>query len=62
MNSIGAKITEIRKRKGLSQEIVADKANINLRTLQRIEKGETEPHGNTLRSLCEVLDVNVEVL
>jgi len=55
MNSIGQKILEIRKRKGLSQEALSDLAKINLRTLQRIEKGETEPQGNTLRNLCNVL-------
>jgi len=60
MNSIGQKILEIRKRKGLSQEALSDLAKINLRTLQRIEKGETEPQGNTLRNLCNVLEINIE--
>jgi transcriptional regulator with XRE-family HTH domain len=62
MESIGQKIFEIRKRKGLSQEALSDLARINLRTLQRIEKGETEPLGNTLQSICKVLDINVEDL
>ncbi len=62
MKTIGEKIVEIRKQKGLSQEAVSDMAKINLRTLQRIEKGETEPHGHTLRILCEVLEINVEEL
>lgn len=60
METIGAKILEIRKRKGLTQEELADMAGINLRTLQRIEKNETEPRGNTLKMLCSILDVNVE--
>ncbi len=60
METIGEKIAEIRKRKGLTQEELSDKALINLRTLQRIEKGETEPRGHTLRVLCEELDVNIE--
>ena len=60
MDTIGQKILEIRKRKGLSQEALSDLAKINLRTLQRIEKGETEPLGNTLKSLCNVLEINVE--
>lgn len=60
MDTIGQKIVEIRKRKGLSQEALSDLAKINLRTLQRVEKGETEPLGNTLKSLCNVLEINIE--
>jgi transcriptional regulator with XRE-family HTH domain len=60
METIGQKISEIRKRKGLSQESLSDLAKINLRTLQRIEKGETEPLGNTLKNLCNVLEINIE--
>ncbi len=60
MNEIGTKIFEVRKRKGFSQEELSDSAKINLRTLQRIEKGETVPHGNTLKNLCQVLELNIE--
>lgn len=54
MNPIGDKIFEIRKRKGLSQVELSDLSKINLRTLQRIEKGVTVPHGSTLKKslLC----------
>jgi transcriptional regulator with XRE-family HTH domain len=60
METIGQKIVEIRKRKGLSQEALSDRAKINLRTLQRIEKDETEPLGNTLKNICNVLEINIE--
>jgi transcriptional regulator with XRE-family HTH domain len=60
METIGTRIIEIRKLKGLTQEELADQAKINLRTLQRIEKGETEPRGNTLKMLCAVLEINIE--
>ena len=60
MESIGQKISEVRRRKGLTQEGLSEQASINLRTLQRIEKSETEPHGNTLRQLCRALEVNPE--
>jgi transcriptional regulator with XRE-family HTH domain len=59
METIGEKILEIRKQKGLTQEELADLAKINLRTLQRIEKNETEPRGNTLKMLCNVLELNI---
>lgn len=60
METIGAKILEIRNRKGVTQERLSDLAGINLRTLQRIEKGTTEPRSDTLNRICKVLDVNVE--
>ena len=60
MNELGNRILEIRKRKGLSQEELAEMAGISLRTLQRIEKGETEPRGYTLKSICQALGTDVE--
>jgi transcriptional regulator with XRE-family HTH domain len=60
MTTIGKKITEIRKQKGLTQEEVSELAGINLRTLQRIEKDETEPRGNSLQGICAALGVPVE--
>lgn len=60
METIGAKILEIRKRKGFTQEKLSDLSKINLRTLQRIEKGESEPRSDTLNSLCQVLEVKME--
>jgi len=62
METIGAKILEIRNRKGLTQEKLSDLSKINLRTLQRIEKGTTEPRSDTLNNICRVLEVNVEDL
>jgi len=59
-NKVGEKIAEIRKRKGLTQEDVAEQANVNLRTIQRIENGETDPRGYTMSSICKVLNVNIE--
>ena len=62
METIGQKIFEIRKRKGLTQEQLSEAAGINQRTLQRIEKNQTQPLGNTLKSICEVLEINMEDL
>jgi len=60
MTTVGKKIAAIRKQKGLTQEDVAGQAKINLRTLQRIEKDETEPRGNSLSGICNALGVNIE--
>ncbi|MDR0815448.1 MAG: helix-turn-helix domain-containing protein [Bacteroidales bacterium] len=60
MESIGERISRIRKCKALTQEELSDRASINIRTLQRIENGENEPRGHTLNAICEVLKINVE--
>ena len=44
MEEIGEKIREVRKKKGLSQEALAELAEVNLRTIQRIENNESKPH------------------
>jgi transcriptional regulator with XRE-family HTH domain len=60
MKEIGAKIKEVRKKKGLSQEELAQSSKVNLRTIQRIENNESEPRGKTLNLICEVLGINAE--
>ena len=60
MKHLGEKILEVRKLKGLTQEDLSESAGINLRTIQRIEKGDSEPRGRTLRSICDILDINFE--
>jgi uncharacterized Tic20 family protein len=62
MNELGSKIKEARKRKGYSQEELAELAKVNLRTIQRIEKNENEPRGKTLNLICDALDLNTEDL
>ena len=60
MNEIGKKIKELRKKKGLTQEDLAESASVNLRTIQRIENNESEPRGNTMNQICKVLNINAE--
>jgi len=64
MNNLNTseQIKALRRAKGLSQETLAENARINLRTLQRIEAGDTIPRGETLRLLAQALDVPVESL
>jgi transcriptional regulator with XRE-family HTH domain len=59
---LAKKIKELRTRKGFSQEQLADAAQINLRTVQRIESGETEPRGDTLQRLAAALNVTADDL
>ena len=51
------KVKELRQKHGFSQEELAQKAGISLRTVQRIEKAETTPQGNTLKKLADALGV-----
>lgn len=60
MKTIGQKIAEIRKQKGFSQEELAENSKVSLRTIQRIEKDETDPRGATLKAICDVLGINIE--
>ncbi|MGG5506080.1 MULTISPECIES: helix-turn-helix domain-containing protein [unclassified Myroides] len=62
MNNIGERIRELRVVKGYSQEELADRSGLSVRTIQRIEKGETVPRGNSLQQLSEVLQISVEEL
>jgi transcriptional regulator with XRE-family HTH domain len=55
--NLGQQIIQARKNRGLSQEQLAENSKINLRTLQRIEKGETYPHGETLKRISEALNI-----
>lgn len=55
-----ARIATIRKRKGLSQEVLAEQSGVSLRTIQRVEQGETVPRGYTLQALATALDVPLE--
>ena len=52
------RVKELRKRKALSQDELAKNAGLSLRTVQRVENGETIPTGETLKRLAFVLDVD----
>jgi len=60
--SIGSIIKENRQQKGYSQERLAELAQINLRTVQRIERGETEARGDTLNRIASALAISIEEL
>ena len=57
-NDLAQKVKTLRNRKGYSQEELADKTGLSLRTIQRIENGETEPRGDSLKRLATVFDVS----
>lgn len=60
--NLAKKVKELRKRKGFSQEELTENSGLSLRTIQRIENGETEPTGETLKRISNALNVNPEEL
>ena len=54
-------ILELREKLNLTQEELADKANISVRTIQRLEAG-TKPKGFTLEALSNALGVSKNIL
>ena len=58
--NIGARISSLRKSKGLSQESLAEVTKISLRTIQRIESDSTTPRLYTLKAIATALDVSIE--
>jgi XRE family transcriptional regulator, regulator of sulfur utilization len=56
------KILQLRKAKGITQEELAEDTRVSIRTIQRIESGESIPRPYTLKRIAEVLDVSYEEL
>jgi transcriptional regulator with XRE-family HTH domain len=57
---LGQRIQEWRKAKGLTQEELVERCNINVRTIQRIEAGEVTPRSYTVKAILEALEVNAD--
>lgn len=57
--NIGVVIKEVRIQKGLTQLDLSEHANLSVRTIQRIEKDEVDPSFYSLKSLSEILEVDL---
>lgn len=57
-----SKLAVYRRKKGLTQEQLADLSGVTARTIQRIEKGAVVPHIQTLKMLADCLDIGTEQL
>ena len=51
-----SELKKIREKQNLTQEELAEKSGLSVRTIQRIEAG-TEPKGYTLKTLASILEV-----
>ncbi len=56
------KIVTARKQKGITQEQLADLSKVTVRTIQRIESGESIPRAFTLKAIAGVLEMSFEDL
>ena len=56
------KLREIRERKFLSQQELADLAGTTKANISRIERGDQQPRGSTVRKLADALGVRPEDL
>jgi transcriptional regulator with XRE-family HTH domain len=54
----GKLIKELRIKKGMTQEELADKTEVTARTIQRIENGEVDPRAYTLQMIAKALEVD----
>jgi uncharacterized Tic20 family protein len=59
---LSKRVKELRARKGYSQDQLADISGLSLRTIQRIETGETGPRGDTLQRLAVAFQVSPDEL
>ncbi len=57
---LAKKMKELRVKRGLSQEQLAEDSGLSLRTIQRIENGETIPRGDSLKRLATALHVSTD--
>jgi transcriptional regulator with XRE-family HTH domain len=62
METLALRISETRMLKGFSQEALSGISGLNLRTIQRIEKGETTPRGDSLQRLSKALGTSPDEL
>ena len=59
---IGARIKEIRTKRGITQDQLSERMEINPKYLSSIERGKENPTLNTLINLSQSLDVNMDDL
>jgi transcriptional regulator with XRE-family HTH domain len=56
--SLSQRVKELRTKKGISQELLAEETGLSLRTIQRIENEETLPRGDSLKRLAQALNTS----
>ena len=60
--TLGQLIKDLRTKIGMTQEELAEKTDISVRTIQRIENGEVDPRSYTLQKIASALSIDYEEL
>ena len=60
--NLGENLLELRKRKGLSQEEVAEKLNVSRQTVSKWETNQSQPDFDKIRPLCALYDISANDL
>ena len=60
--TIGERIAEERKKKGMTQEDMAEKLNLSRQAISKWETGQSEPTASNLIQLAEILELNLSEL
>ena len=55
---IGEKLKEVRTKRLLTQEELAEKAGVSAATVVNAERNNQEPHFRTIRKLAKALDID----
>lgn len=58
--TLAARLKELREAAGMTQQEMADKASLSLRTYQKIEQGSHETRWTTIEAIADALDVSTE--
>ncbi|WP_272149283.1 helix-turn-helix domain-containing protein [Tenacibaculum aiptasiae] len=56
-NQLAKRVKELRTQRGMSQEFLAEESGLSLRTIQRIENGQSNPTGESLKRLANALQI-----
>lgn len=62
MNAVGSHIRKLRKQRGLSQEALAEKLSVTRQAVSQWERGNTQPDIDMLKSIAEILGVDIHEL
>lgn len=61
-NAFGLRVRELRVERGLSQEVLAERAGVHRTYLGGIERGERNPALQNMKRLAQALDVTLSEL
>ena len=62
MENLGQRITELRKKRNLTQSELGEKLNVTSQAVSKWENNLSEPDLETTKKLCEILEVSMSEL